>query len=89
MKLEIVLSKRMIEMYKNYFKRISDFVLSLMALIVLSPLLIMLMLIGVFTMKGNPFFCQKNKKNTNPRIYILSVSLADRRTISVSENTES
>lgn len=56
MKLEIVLSKRMIEMYKNYFKRISDFVLSLMALIVLSPLLIMLMLIGVFTMKGNPFF---------------------------------
>lgn len=59
MKLEIVLSKRMIEMYKNYFKRISGFVLSLMALIVLSPLLIMLMLIGVFTMKGNPFFCQK------------------------------
>jgi len=36
-----------------------DFILSLCAIIVLSPLLLLLTIIGVITMKGNPFFTQE------------------------------
>ena len=46
-------------MYRNFFKRIFDFILSLSALIVLSPLLLLFTLIGAFKMKGNPFFTQE------------------------------
>ncbi len=46
-------------MYKNMIKRMFDVILSLMALIVLSPLYIMLILVGFVEMKGNPFFFQK------------------------------
>ena len=46
-------------MYKRIVKRLLDFVLSLLALIVLSPLLLILTLIGSVTMKGNPFFVQE------------------------------
>ena len=45
-------------MYKNFFKRFFDFLLSLMALIVLSPLLLVLIIVGAIKMKGNPFFYQ-------------------------------
>lgn len=45
-------------MYAKYFKRPLDFVLSLMALIVLSPILLILTIIGAIKMKGNPFFTQ-------------------------------
>lgn len=45
-------------MYQKYVKRILDFSLSLMALIVLSPLLLVLIVVGVIQMKGNPFFTQ-------------------------------
>ena len=44
--------------YEKYIKRILDFILSLMALIVLSPILFILALIGAVKMKGNPFFTQ-------------------------------
>ena len=46
-------------MYARYFKRLLDFVLSLCAIIVLSPLFIILIVIGVINMKGNPFFTQE------------------------------
>jgi len=46
-------------MYKKYIKRLFDFILSLCALIVFSPLLIVLSIIGVVQMKGNPFFTQE------------------------------
>lgn len=53
-------------MYAKYIKRILDFVLSLMALIVLSPLLVILIILGAVFMRGNPFFTQarpgKNEK---------------------------
>lgn len=53
-------------MYANFFKRVMDFVLSLLALTVLSPILVLLAIIGAFAMKGNPFFTQarpgKNEK---------------------------
>lgn len=45
-------------MYEKIFKRMMDFVLSLFAFIVLSPLLIILMVVGAIAMKGNPFFTQ-------------------------------
>ena len=46
-------------MYAKYFKRIIDFCLSLIGLIVLSPLLLILTILGAFFMKGNPFFTQE------------------------------
>ena len=45
-------------MYEKYLKRIIDFSLSLMALIVLSPVLLILIVLGMVFMRGNPFFMQ-------------------------------
>lgn len=45
-------------MYARFFKRFFDFLLSLLALTVLSPVLLVLTGIGAITMKGNPFFTQ-------------------------------
>jgi len=44
--------------YEKYIKRILDFTLSLCALIILSPLLLILTIVGAVKMKGNPFFTQ-------------------------------
>ncbi len=46
-------------MYANFFKRLLDFLLSLTALLLLSPILLILSVVGIFAMKGNPFFVQK------------------------------
>ena len=45
-------------MYAKFWKRIIDFVLSLGALIVLSPVILVLAVVGAIKMKGNPFFTQ-------------------------------
>lgn len=45
-------------MYRSLFKRIFDFILSLTAIIILSPVLLLLTVIGAFLMGGNPFFTQ-------------------------------
>ena len=45
-------------MYAKFFKRFLDFTLSLLALIVLFPILFVLIIIGAIAMKGNPFFTQ-------------------------------
>ena len=45
-------------MYAKFFKRLIDFTLSLIALIVLSPILLVLIILGAIKMKGNPFFTQ-------------------------------
>lgn len=45
-------------MYKNFFKRILDFFCALAAIIVLSPVLLVLTILGAVKMKGNPFFTQ-------------------------------
>ncbi len=54
-------------MYAIFLKRLFDFLLSLLALIVLSPILLFLILIGAIAMKGNPFFFQPRpgKKDGN------------------------
>lgn len=46
-------------MYAKYMKRILDFIISLCAVIVLSPLLLVLIILGTIFMRGNPFFVQK------------------------------
>lgn len=46
-------------MYAKYFKRLLDFTLSLGAIIVLSPLLLILTIVGAVKMGGNPFFTQE------------------------------
>ena len=45
-------------MYAKFLKRIMDFILSLAALIALSPVLLILTVLGAVKMKGNPFFTQ-------------------------------
>ena len=45
-------------MYAKYVKRPLDFCLSLCAIIVLSPVLLILTVLGAIMMKGNPFFAQ-------------------------------
>ncbi len=63
-------------MYEKFFKRAIDIVLSFLALAVLSPVLLVLMIIGAIAMRGNPFFTQErpgriNKKTGEERIFKL------------------
>ena len=44
--------------YQKYIKRLIDITASLCALIILSPLLLVLTIVGAIKMKGNPFFTQ-------------------------------
>lgn len=57
-------------MYAKYFKRTIDFLLSLFALIILFPVLLLLAIIGAFAMRGNPFFAQA-RPGKNERIFNL------------------
>ena len=57
-------------MYKKSIKRLLDFFLSLIALIVLSPIFLILILMGIVEMKGNPFFSQK-RPGKNEKIFTL------------------
>lgn len=54
-------------MYAKYFKRFFDFSLSFFALIFLSPIIILLMIIGAIFMGGNPFFCQERPGKIDSR----------------------
>ena len=62
-------------MYAAYFKRPLDVILSLMAILVLSPVLLVLTVIGAVIMGGNPFFVQprpgKKDKNGQEKIFKL------------------
>lgn len=57
-------------MYTRFIKRLLDFILSLCALIVLSPLLLVLLLLGVVFMGGNPFFTQE-RPSRNEKVFKL------------------
>jgi len=63
-------------MYTNFLKRVFDFILSLIALIVLSPVFLILIILGAIAMGGNPFFTQLrpgkiNKKTGKEKIFRL------------------
>ncbi|MDY3846133.1 MAG: sugar transferase [Eubacteriales bacterium] len=63
-------------MYSGFIKRTLDLILSLTAIIVLLPLLLILTALGAVAMSGNPFFIQMrpgrtDKKTGNERIFRL------------------
>lgn len=55
-------------MYAKVFKRVIDFALSLCALLVLWPVLLVLTVLGAVKMKGNPFFTQE-RPGKNEKIF--------------------
>ena len=57
-------------MYAKCFKRVIDFVLSFIGLIVLSPIFLILIVLGAIFMKGNPFFTQQ-RPGKNEKIFKL------------------
>lgn len=57
-------------MYAFFFKRFLDFFLSLLAIVCLSPLLLVLTILGYFKMKGNPFFTQE-RPGLHEKIFLL------------------
>ncbi len=62
-------------MYAKFWKRFLDLTLSLLALIVLSPVLFVLIIVGAIAMRGNPFFVQprpgKKDKDGREKIFYL------------------
>lgn len=63
-------------MYAKFFKRFLDIVISLTALVVLSPILLVLTIVGAIAMGGNPFFVQMrpgkiDKKTGKEKIFPL------------------
>lgn len=62
-------------MYAKFFKRLFDFILSLVALLILSPILLILIIVGSIAMRGNPFFLQarpgKKGKDGQEKIFKL------------------
>ena len=62
-------------MYVKFFKRFFDFIFSLIAVVVLSPVLLALIIVGAVAMRGNPFFVQprpgKKGKDGQEKIFKL------------------
>lgn len=56
--------------YEKYIKRFLDFVVALFALLILSPLFLILIVVGTIKMKGNPFFTQE-RPGKNEKIFKL------------------
>lgn len=56
--------------YSKYIKRLLDIVCSFLALTIFSPLLLLLMVMGVIKMKGNPFFTQE-RPGHNEKVFKL------------------
>lgn len=57
-------------MYKHFFKRLIDFILSLLALIVLSPILLIVALL-VRTKLGSPVIFKQERPGLNEKIFTL------------------
>ncbi|WP_029177513.1 sugar transferase [Streptococcus suis] len=62
-------------MYAKFFKRFFDLILSLIAITALSPILLILIVVGSIAMRGNPFFVQarpgKKGKDGQEKIFKL------------------
>lgn len=65
-----VFTKKTCGIYEKHIKRFLDFTLSLIALILLSPILLVFTVVGTIKMKGNPFFYQP-RPGKNERIFKL------------------
>lgn len=57
-------------MYAKHFKRLIDFILALVGIVVLSPLLLILIILGSIFMGGNPFFTQ-DRPGLHERVFKL------------------
>ena len=57
-------------LYRQFFKRFYDMFFSGIALIILSPILLILTIVGAIAMKGNPFFMQR-RPGKNEKIFSL------------------
>ena len=57
-------------MYINFFKRLADFFSSLVAILMLSPLILILILLLAFANNGKPFFFQK-RPGKNGKIFTI------------------
>jgi lipopolysaccharide/colanic/teichoic acid biosynthesis glycosyltransferase len=57
-------------MYAKFFKRTLDIILSFMGIVLLSPVLLILTVVGAFAMGGNPFFTQE-RPGKNEKIFRL------------------
>lgn len=57
-------------LYEKYGKRFLDVTLSFMAIIVLSPIFLLLIILGIVFMRGNPFFIQE-RPGKNEKIFKL------------------
>jgi len=55
-------------MYKRFFKQIIDFFIAFTALVILSPLLLIVVILLALANKGNPFFFQ-NRPGKDERIF--------------------
>ena len=55
-------------MYKNYYKRILDFILSLLILVIISPIIILVMILLIVVTRENPFFVQ-TRPGLNEKIF--------------------
>lgn len=58
------------QLYRNYFKRLVDFIISLVAFCALIPFFLLVTLLLFFVNKGKPFFFQK-RPGRNGRIFLL------------------
>ncbi len=72
-------------MYEKYLKRLFDFAASAVALLILSPVLLIFLLVGAVVMGGNPIFVQprpgkKGKDRQEKIFYLLKLrSMSNRR----------
>ena len=57
-------------MYSRYIKRTIDFLLSLVGMVILSPVFVVLIVLGFIYMHGNPFFFQE-RPGKNEKIFKL------------------
>lgn len=56
--------------YAKYIKRALDFLLSSIALVILSPIILLLIIVGSIAVKGNPFFTQE-RPGLNEKVFKL------------------
>ena len=56
--------------YKHFFKRFYDIVISGIAIMVLTPVFLVLIIVGAIKMKGNPFFTQQ-RPGKNGKVFRL------------------
>lgn len=67
-------------MYKNVIKRIGDFTASLIALVLLAPVILILIILLLFSNQGKPFFFQKRPgQNENIFTIIKFKTMNDRK----------